>query len=838
MKKIDIKKLVQISLSIFILILFLTPSSLIARTPEAKDDFDVNVRKREPSPPLNPPYPNSQTIGDPEPEDLRKINVGGPTDNLAPQLNTLVGTVSNPDPVFTTLHTVKHWNSGSGLGPYIQADYTGNWGVTLAGVQAPAGAEIKVPHSGYTIDGENHQVTVLYATDTDVTIHYGTQDSIAVGYAIHLLDFNVSDELLAAYNENEANGRTTLISLPCGYVLGTSNGSVRVAMRDTGSFIDPRIGKDWWDHAPITSTTCEGEMGFVEPSEVPDQRPLDEQEPLTIACNRTAEEFHPLRPYPANACDPLIPQSIPVANGRLAPDYEKYITYSCGPQLQPVGTEAFDPYGDNGKYDGLKVTDAAGKQYDHTICEKDPSGLHVTCYRSSSFDITAELKDANLGILGNTQTGNLTDEQKVNEYLSYYLTGVPQVAEPLIDASQEQIDRVVNFSGPLRKLLPWDMQNSEARATLANSNTVGKDVHDYNIEGEGYFGTIDQNLSKFDVPPDKNSDEYKDNPDKYKEDLKTWRIGGDTIIPNIFGIDLVQAFKEIFNIQSTSSKLFQNIPLAGVEDIAGEFILTMFSDSADNNPNIGQHSANGKQTAPSELTIMSATKASGGPGSVNTLPTTYQPPAAEENVSCSKDLKIMAFGDSITVGIDRSGTGDYSPGGYRGPLKNNLVTSGYNVDMVGRSSQKGTLEMSSDSEHEGYGAQRASVLANIIGPAMQASNPNVVLIHVGTNNLTDDGVQEDIDSVKQIINSITSSNPDALIVLAKILPIPAYSTTNSRDVPTFNNALSTFDSMPNVVVVNMNSISEDLLPDGIHPNKVGYETMAGIWASAIKANCK
>ncbi|MEK7525941.1 MAG: GDSL-type esterase/lipase family protein [Patescibacteria group bacterium] len=841
MKKLNFKKLIQIGLVFALLVLIFMPSSLIARTPEAKDDFDVNIRKRMPDGyiEVNPPYPNSNTIGlPPEPEDLVKINVGGPTDNLAPQLNTLIGSVSNPNPQFTNLYTVKQW-SGGALGDDIKADYTGNWGTVLVALQAGDGEEVKVPQSGYTIDDQNHQVTVLYATESDVTLHYGTQDSIAVGYAIHLLDFNVSDELLAAYNENEANGRTTLLALPCGFVLGNvQGGSVKVAIRDTGSFIDPRIGKDWWDHAQITSTTCEGEMGFTEPGGevLPNQRPLTDFLPDTIACDQTADpEFHPLRPYPANACDPLIPQSIPKALDREAPDYQKYITYSCGPQLQPVGTEAFDPYGDNGKYDGLKVTNAAGQQYDHTICDKDPNGLGVTCYRSSSFDLTADLKDANLGILGNTQTGNLTDEQKVNEYLSYYLTGVPQVAEPLIDASIEQIDRVINFSGPIRKLLPWDMQNSEARGTLATSpETVGKEVHDYKIEGEGYFGNTSQNLSKFDPsPPDMNSDEYKNDPQKYQDDLTAWRFGDPSIIPDIFGLDLVQAFRQIFNIQTINAKLFQNIPLSSVEDTAGEFILTMFGDSADENPNIGQHSANGKQTAPSELTIMSAEKASGEPGSITTLPSTYQNKTPEPGItSCSEELNIMPLGDSITVGTTFNDNADTYPG-YRQFLYTALTSASYKFNLVGSSTQKYDPP-ATDDDHAGYGAQGTDFFLTRVTGFVKTVQPNIVLMDIGTNKLTFIGVEQNLQNMRQIITSAHAAAPNAKILLATI-----NYTTYQAAVDQYNQGLadiandSEFSSY--VKLVPMTGI--ELMSDGAHPTANGYDSMAQKWLAGINSVC-
>ena len=194
--------------------------------------------------------------------------------------------------------------------------------------------------------------------------------------------------------------------------------------------------------------------------------------PLRYACTATADpEFHPLRPYPASACDPLIPKSIPQASS--ATD-NRFITYSCGSSLAPRIDEAFNAYGENGFYEGLSGPDG----YTHTTCEKN--GDQVTCYRSEKMDVTLNLRDSNVGVLGNTQDPNLTDEEKVNNYLSWYLTGTPQIGDqiPLNENNPNDINRLINFSGPLRKLLPYDML-ATARDTVVTSR--GKDVHNYMV---------------------------------------------------------------------------------------------------------------------------------------------------------------------------------------------------------------------------------------------------------------------------------------------------------------------------------------------------------------------
>ncbi|KKT67480.1 MAG: hypothetical protein UX25_C0022G0002 [Candidatus Woesebacteria bacterium GW2011_GWC2_45_9] len=73
--------------------------------------------------------------------------------------------------------------------------------------------------------------------------------------------------------------------------------------------------------------------------------------------------------------------------------------------------------------------------------------------------VAVDLSDAELPILGNTEDvpnsqnadEGLDDAEKTNEYVSWYLNGVIGRAE-----SGEDVDlnKAVNFSGPLKKLLP------------------------------------------------------------------------------------------------------------------------------------------------------------------------------------------------------------------------------------------------------------------------------------------------------------------------------------------------------------------------------------------------
>lgn len=283
-----------------------------------------------------------------------------------------------------------------------------------------------------------------------------------------------------------------------------------------------------------------------------------------LGCDKTADpEYNPLRPYPGNPCDPLIPRSVPEAP---LTSEKKFNTFACGASLTPQTEEIFDPYGSNGYYEGLPGPEG----YAHTVCDPVPENVKkngglVTCWRSSAFDVTVDLSHANLGVLSNTQDTSLTDAQKVNEYLSWYLTGAPQIGDqiPLNKDNPIDIDRLINFSGPLRKLLPSSLLNL-AKNTLAQSNS--KDVHNYLVENSNFpLGLGDARLGDFASPLN-----------------ATWM-----------------------------GKLLQNVPFSSMEDTAGEYTMSVFRDPANDQQieGLGDQKYStivNKNTAPLQLIIKSA----------------------------------------------------------------------------------------------------------------------------------------------------------------------------------------------------------------------------------------
>lgn len=85
-------------------------------------------------------------------------------------------------------------------------------------------------------------------------------------------------------------------------------------------------------------------------------------------------------------------------------------------------------------------------------------------------DYEITLTNAEFPIMGNTQdTSNsdnksetIDDSQKLNEYLSWYLSGATQKAEYGTDSN----DKIINYSGPTKKLLPSVIQEFQRFKTL------------------------------------------------------------------------------------------------------------------------------------------------------------------------------------------------------------------------------------------------------------------------------------------------------------------------------------------------------------------------------------
>ncbi|KAH7397460.1 SGNH hydrolase-type esterase domain-containing protein, partial [Pyrenochaeta sp. MPI-SDFR-AT-0127] len=197
-------------------------------------------------------------------------------------------------------------------------------------------------------------------------------------------------------------------------------------------------------------------------------------------------------------------------------------------------------------------------------------------------------------------------------------------------------------------------------------------------------------------------------------------------------------------------------------------------------------------------------------------------------------LRILPLGDSITWGFAAGAQGS---NGYRQQLLSDLQTSGYKVDFVG-TQKSGNM---ADNDNQGHSGYRIKQIQDVAGPGL-AMRPNIVLIHAGTN----DFLQNDMtngeswyDAPKRLtalIESVAASNPDALIIVAKIIQSGI---SQAQSLTTlFNNNVPTVVSQAQaknikITYVDQSVVGVNELFDGIHPSPSGYNHMGHIWAQGV-----
>lgn len=118
------------------------------------------------------------------------------------------------------------------------------------------------------------------------------------------------------------------------------------------------------------------------------------------------------------------------------------------------------------------------------------SGTTQTCHFKKIIlktDIEFAMTGVELPIMGNTEDvlnsqnrDKMDNADKVNEYVSWYLNGVTYRAEyPYYDMDQiSSVQTVIDYSGPIKKLLPWDVAIDLREETVnraVNAKSSGND---------------------------------------------------------------------------------------------------------------------------------------------------------------------------------------------------------------------------------------------------------------------------------------------------------------------------------------------------------------------------
>lgn len=195
--------------------------------------------------------------------------------------------------------------------------------------------------------------------------------------------------------------------------------------------------------------------------------------------------------------------------------------------------------------------------------------------------------------------------------------------------------------------------------------------------------------------------------------------------------------------------------------------------------------------------------------------------------------RVLPLGDSLTWGIGYDG-------GYRVALFERARADSKRITFTG-SQQNGPLLAQGQAfprNHEGRsGWTIAQIASTIPRPALDPL-PNIVLLHAGTNDVYAHATTAAMaDELETLLDRLERAAPQALIAVAEILPLTDPALRAVAD--SYNHELVRRIAMRQargehlILVDQSDGFATELLSDGVHPTRAGYERMANVWYSAI-----
>jgi lysophospholipase L1-like esterase len=264
----------------------------------------------------------------------------------------------------------------------------------------------------------------------------------------------------------------------------------------------------------------------------------------------------------------------------------------------------------------------------------------------------------------------------------------------------------------------------------------------------------------------------------------------------------------------------------------------------------------GTNTAPTTFTLNGVACTGGVSGSPpTTVPPTSAPPTSVPPTSAPPTsvpptspptsppsgtaVRVMPLGDSITG----------SPGCWRALLWQQLQQAGHTeVDFVGTLPAQG-CGFTYDGDNEGHGGYLATNVAsqNLLPGWLAATDPDVVLMHFGTNDVWSNLPPATIlAAFTTLVAQMRAANPAMKIMVAQILPMnPASCPECAQRVIDLNAAIpawaaaTTTTASPVTVVDQWTGFSTATdTGDGVHPNDSGNVKIANRWYPALTAALK
>ncbi len=217
--------------------------------------------------------------------------------------------------------------------------------------------------------------------------------------------------------------------------------------------------------------------------------------------------------------------------------------------------------------------------------------------------------------------------------------------------------------------------------------------------------------------------------------------------------------------------------------------------------------------------------------------------------ACDRPVRILPLGDSITAGGFSGTDNPASPGdssrwtSYRRDLWLGMKKAGYCADFVG-TQQGGSFFGDFDLDHEGHNGWSDTQIADNIYGWLAGSQPDVVLLHIGTNDLNASPLD-----VKRILDRVDAYDEDITVVLARIInrvcptpPCPEVALTTQFNDNVQVMAEGRIAQGDRLILVDQETgagIKYDIHPAGdmwdlVHPYATGYRKMANTWLASLE----
>jgi len=227
------------------------------------------------------------------------------------------------------------------------------------------------------------------------------------------------------------------------------------------------------------------------------------------------------------------------------------------------------------------------------------------------------------------------------------------------------------------------------------------------------------------------------------------------------------------------------------------------------------------------LVLVACGGGSGAPSTPVATATPLSPPRA---------IRIMPIGDSITQGNTETDS-------YRRPLWRLFQQAGLSVDFVGSQRENNGGPPPSpdfDLDHEGHWGWRADEVLGVIEASARSHQPDVALVHLGSNDVF--AGQDDAGTLSElagIVERLRAANPAVKVLLAQLIPTsrPGQDARIARlnaAIPGLAARLAT-PASPVVAVDQYSGFDPGRdTRDGTHPNAAGESKMAERWFAAFR----